>query len=121
MKFQNMLRVVFFTACIMAASSDTFGLTFGQIQALNERAIYVTQLKNHFVTRVLDSYNIPYERNDAGVVVRLRIDNQWNVVDEIDIIPVMTPDTSQPRIMAHDIFFNTDRGIFHLVSELTVR
>jgi len=121
MKFQHLLSVALCTACLVAASSDTLGLTFGQIRMLNKRAIHVTQLKNHFVTRVLDSYSIPYERNDAGVVVRLKIDNQWNTVDGIDIIPMMTPDTPQPRIMAHDIFFSTDRGIFHLVSELTVR
>ena len=121
MKLQRLLIWSLVLLFVMITFSEAFSLSYGRIRALKERAITVTQQKNHFVTRVLDSSNIPYECNQEGVVVRLKVDAQWNDITRIDIIPLMNEDGMGFRVMAHNIFFDTDRGIFHLVSELIIR
>jgi len=121
MKFKRLLICLLVFLFVMITFSEAFCLSYGRIRALKERAITVIQQKNHFVTRVLDSYKIPYECNQEGVVVRLKVDNQWNDIARIDIVPLMNVNGTGFRVMAHNIFFGTDRGTFHLVSELVIR
>jgi len=121
MKFQRLFIAVLIILCVMGTFSETYSQSYGRIRALKERAITVIQRKNHFVTRVLDSYGIPYECNQEGVVVRIGVDNQWNDVTRIDIVPLVNDDETGFRVTAHNIFFDTNRGIFHLVSQLVIR
>ena len=51
--------------------------TNGQLRALKRRAEIVTRQKNDFVARVLNSYDIPYQRTEQGVVSRLQIGTKW--------------------------------------------
>lgn len=121
MKFQRLFIAVLIILCVIVTFSETYSQSYGRIRALKERAITVIQQKNHFVTRVLDSYGIPYERNQEGVVVRIGVDNQWNDVTRIDIVPLVNDDETGFRVTAHNIFFDTNRGMFHLVSQLVIR
>ena len=121
MKFKRLLICSLVILFVMIAFSEAFSLSYGRIRALKERAVTVTQQKNHFVMRVLESYTIAYKCNLEGVVVRLKVDDQWNDIARIDIIPLMNDDGRGFRVMAHNIFFDTNKGIFHLVSELIIR
>jgi hypothetical protein len=121
MKFQRLFIAVLIILCVIVTFSETYSQSYGRIRALKERAITVIQRKNHFVTRVLDSYGIPYECNPEGVVVRIGVDNQWNDVTRIDIVPLVNDDETGFRVTAHNIFFDTSGGMFHLVSQLVIR
>jgi hypothetical protein len=121
MKFQRLFIAVLIIICVIVTFSETYSQSYGRIRALKERAITVIQQKNNFVTRVLDSYGIPYERNDEGVVIRIGVDNQWNDVTRLDIVPLVNDDEKGFRVTAHNIFFDTNRGMFHLVSQLIIR
>jgi hypothetical protein len=104
---------------VTAAFSQSY--SYGRLRALKERAITVTQQKNHFVTKVLDSYHISYRCNEQGVVVQIKVDDTWNDVSRIDIIPLVSDDTSGFQVLAHNIYFDTSGGMFHLVSQLVIR
>lgn len=95
---------------------------YGKIRALQQRAAYVTKQKNDFVARVLTSYKIPHERNTQGAVVRINMEGKWLNIHTIEIIPIIkeSPDKSQ-YVIAHELFFYTDKDILDLVSELTIR
>jgi hypothetical protein len=121
MKIKRLLIGMLILLCIIVTFSEVFAQSYGRIRALKERAITVIQRKNHFVTRVLDSYGIPYECNDEGVVIRIGVDNQWNDVIRIDIVPLVADNGAGFRVTAHNIFFDTNRGMFHLVSQLVIR
>ena len=100
---------------------QTFAQNYGQIRALKHRATTVSQQKNHFVARVLSSYNIPYQRDKQGIVLRLHIDDRWYDVNQIEIVPVTQEGENSFKIVAHEIFFYTDKDILHLVSAVTIR
>jgi len=121
MKFRRLLIAILVVLCIIISFSETYSQSYGRIRALKERAITVIQQKNNFVTRVLDSYGIPYECNHEGVVVRININDQWNDVSRIDIVPLFNDNETGFSVTAHNIFFGTDRGTFHIVSELIIR
>ena len=95
---------------------------YGKIRALQQRAAYVTKLKNDFVTRVLASYTIPHERNAQGAVTRLYVDGQWLDITAVDIVPVVkeTADKRQ-QVTAHELLFYTAEGTLDLMSDLAVR
>ncbi|MDD5167795.1 MAG: hypothetical protein PHN75_03180 [Syntrophales bacterium] len=100
----------------------THAQEYGKIHALQKRAAYVVQLKNDFVSRVLSSYAIPYERNAQGVVVRINVDGKWQEITAIEIVPILheAPDKHQ-KVASHELYFFTADGILDVVSELTIR
>lgn len=103
-------------------ASAAWSQEYGKLKALNQRAVFVTNQKNDFVTSVLTSYKIPHERNAQGIVVRINIEKTWHDVKAIEIVPVLreSADNSR-RVAAHELYFFTDGGILNLISELTVR
>lgn len=102
--------------------SLTCAQEYGRVRALKDRAAHVVRMKNDFVTRVLNAYAIPYERNLDGTVVRIKTEGRWHQVGAIEIVPVLARDKEDRfRVTAHEIFFYTPEGILDLVSELTVR
>jgi len=113
----SLLGVIF----LMISISPSFSQSYGRLRILKERAVVVTQMKNRFVTRVLDTYHIPYECNSDGVVFRMKVEDRWNIVRNIEIVPIMNDKASWLQVTAHDIFFDTDGGMFHLVSQLIIR
>jgi hypothetical protein len=95
---------------------------YGKIRALNQRAADVIKQRNDFVAQVLTSYAIRHERNEQGVVVRIKTDGRWLDVTTIEIVPVLkeTGDKRQ-QVAAHELFFYTaNGGILDLLSELTI-
>ncbi|MCE5263474.1 MAG: hypothetical protein LLG97_08060 [Deltaproteobacteria bacterium] len=95
---------------------------YGKIRALNERAAHIISLRNDFVSQVLSSYTIPYERNEQGAVVRIKMDGEWLAVSAVEIVPVMRESPEKKRqIIAHELLFYTARGLLYLDSELSVR
>jgi len=123
MRIRNMLCsivvVLFIVLTVTAAFSQSY--SYGRLRALKERAITVTQQKNHFVTRVLDSYRISYRCNEQGVVAQIKVDDTWNDVSRIDIVPLVNDDTADFQVLGHNIYFDTTGGLFHLVSQLIIR
>jgi len=95
---------------------------YGKIRALNQRAAYVIKQRNDFVAQVLISYAIPHERNEQGVVVRIKTDGRWLDVTTIEIVPVLKEAGDKRRqVAAHELFFYTaNGGILNLLSELTI-
>jgi hypothetical protein len=94
---------------------------YGQVRALKRRADTVTHQKNSFVAWVLSSYKIPYQTTEQGIVARLRIDNSWRDVNQIEIVPVTREVDGGYQVIAHEIFFYTEGEILHLVSAVTIR
>lgn len=123
MKFQRLVITILVLFFVIMTYSPVLSqsYSYGRLRALNDRAITVIQMKNRFITRVLDTYDVPYESNAEGVIVRIKVENVWNDVDRIDIVPLMSNDGEGVHVIAHNIFFGTKRGIFHLVSQLAVR
>ena len=121
MKFNRVLICSIVVLLLIIPFSESFSQSYGRISALKKRAVTVTQQKNHFLTRVLDSYSIPYECSEKGVVVRMKIDNTWKNIKRIEIVPIISDDERGLQVTAHNIFFDTDRGTFHLVSQLIIR
>jgi len=115
------LGAIIFLAAFAAAPPWVFTETYGQLRALERRAATVTRQKNDFVARVLHSYNIPYQRTEQGVVVRLRIGANWLDVNRIEIVPLVQEGEHGLQVMGHEIFFYTEGEILHLVSALTIR
>ncbi|MFO8048993.1 MAG: hypothetical protein R6U29_08170 [Desulfosudaceae bacterium] len=98
------------------------GEDFGRVRAMRQRAEDVTRQKNEFVALVLDSYKIPHQINQQGVVVRLKTKDQWHEVNSIEIVPVIKNNSNRPRrVEAHEIYFFTADGVLHLISELAIR
>ena len=114
-----MFASIILLGCVSAAHAQE---EYGKIRALQQRAAYVTKLKNDFVARVLTSYAIPNERNAQGAVTRLHVDGHWLDVTAVDIVPVLkeTPDKRQ-QVIAHELLFYTADGTLDLVSDLVVR
>jgi len=115
------LGAIIFLAAFAAAPPLLSTETCGQLRALERRAATVTRQKNDFVARVLHSYNIPYQRTEQGVVVRLRIGANWLDVNRIEIVPLVQEGEHGLQVMGHEIFFYTEGEILHLVSALTIR
>jgi len=99
----------------------TLASGYGQIRALEQRAAEVTALKNRFMSKVLDSYQVPYERNQEGMVVRIQVENLWYRIQTVEIVPVTSPSGKDLAVTGHEIYFYTDGGIFHIVTPLTAR
>ena len=55
----------------------------GRVRALQDRAETVVRQKNHFVTMALEGYEIPFQVNPQGVVVRIQVNDQWQDVTAI--------------------------------------
>jgi len=115
------LNVIVSCALVVFALPALWGQDYGQIRALENRAETVTQQKNHFVARVLHSYNIPCQVTEEGIVARLRIRNRWYDVNQIEIVPVIREVKGGYQVIAHDIFFYAEGDILHLVSAATIR
>jgi hypothetical protein len=95
---------------------------YGKIRALRERAQFVTNQKNDFVSRVLTSYKIPYERNAQGMVVRINMESKWLNITAVEIVPLLRESADKSRqVIAHELYFYTADGILDLVSELIIR
>lgn len=95
--------------------------SYGRLRVLKERAIEVTEQKNRFVRKVLDSYHVAYRCSEQGVVVQIKVDDRWNDVTRIEIVPVVTDESNGFQVMAHNIYFETAGGMLHLVSPLIIR
>ncbi|MEI7672288.1 MAG: hypothetical protein WCK00_09270 [Deltaproteobacteria bacterium] len=113
-----LLVLIMFSSGIPALHAQEYG----KIRALNQRAVYVINQRNDFVAQVLTSYTILHERNEQGVVVRIKVDGQWLNVTNIEIVPVLKEiGNKQQQVSAHKLFFYTaDGGILDLLSELTI-
>jgi hypothetical protein len=98
-----------------------FSQNYGQIRALQRRATIVVQRKNDFVARVLQSYKIPYQRTEEGVVHRLQMGGRWLDVNQIEIVPLVREEDGAPELLGHEIYFYTEKEILHLVSAITIR
>lgn len=119
MKVSAFLLVwILFSVCPPALHAQEYG----KIRALNQRAADVIKQRNDFVAQVLTSYAIPHERNEQGVVVRIKTGGRWLDVTTIEIVPVLKEAGGRYRqVAAHELFFYTaDGGILDLLSELTI-
>ncbi|MBN1381467.1 MAG: hypothetical protein JXA41_07320 [Deltaproteobacteria bacterium] len=95
---------------------------YGKIRALQKRADDVVKLRNAFVVHVLDSYAIPFDRNEQGTVVRINMEGKWLDIAGIDIIPILKNTAGKNRqVIAHEIYFYTESGVLGLMSETTIR
>jgi hypothetical protein len=115
------LGAILFLAAFLAVPPLASTESYGQLRALKRRAATVTRQKNDFVARVLHSYNIPYQRAEQGVIVRLQIGAKWLDVNRIDIVPLVRKEEHSLEVIGHEIFFYTEGEILNLVSELTIR
>jgi hypothetical protein len=115
------LNIVLCCALVVLLLPDAWAQDYGQIRALKRRAETVNQQKNHFVVRVLHSYNIPCQVTEEGIVARLHIQNRWYDVNQIEIVPVTREVEGGYQVIAHEIFFYTEGDILHLVSTATIR
>lgn len=98
-----------------------YGATYGQLRALEERAVQVTELKNRFLARVLDFYGIPNVRNKDGMVVRIQVGDRWLDIRSVEIVPVTAPAGQDPAVTGHEVFFFTDGGVFHILTPMAAR
>ncbi len=113
-----LLAVIFLLLCGPVAQAQEYG----KIRALQQRAAVVTGQKNDFVARVLTSYKIPYERNDQGMVIRIKWKANWLDITAIEIVPVLQESADKlQQVTAHELYFYTSGGILDLVSELIIR
>lgn len=119
MKIRNVILVIIMLSFTVTAA---YAQEFGKIRALAERAATIIKKKNDFVAKALVPYAIPHERNDQGIVVRIKVEGRWLTVTGIEIIPVLVelPDKSQ-NVTAHELFFYTNEGTLALLSDLTIR
>jgi len=117
--WMTITAVLFLALTVTAAFSQPY--SYGRLRALKERAVTVMEQKNRFVTRVLDSYHIAYRCNEQGVVAQIKVDDTWNDVSRIEIVPLVSDDNIGFQVMAHNIYFDTTGGMFHLVSQLIIR
>ncbi len=90
-------------------------------QALEQRAVEVTRVKNDFLRRVLNDKAIPYQIDAKGAVVAVRVGGEWAAVAKIDIVPLVPAGGGSANPTAHEITFFTDRGIYRLVSSIAAR
>ena len=113
-----LLVFILFSVCLPVLHAQEYG----KIRALNQRAAYVIQQRNDFVAKVLTSYAIPHERNEQGVVVRIKTDGRWLDITNIEIVPVLKEASGKrQQVAAHKLFFYTaNGGILDLFSELTI-
>lgn len=110
------LLYIFVVAIPEAGAQST-----GQLRAMQQRAAKVTRMKNEFVTRVLKSYAIPYKLTPEGVVGKLKLDNKWVAVHQIEIIPLAYEENDNLKVTGHEIYFYTKDKILNLESALIVR
>jgi hypothetical protein len=114
-----LLSAAFFLFCLPAAAQAQ---EYGKIRALKERAAFVTKQKNDFIDRVLTSYKIPHELNPQGIVVRVKIEERWLVIKQIEIIPLLKESADKSQSVAgHELYFYTANNILNLESELTIK
>ncbi len=119
MKFRIILLII---ASLMLTQPLAQAHEFGKIRALNQRAAFVTNQKNDFVTRVLTSYKIPFELNAQGAVVRINLEKNWLDIKAVEIVPILQESADKSRrVIAHELYFYTADGILDLVSELIIR
>ena len=122
MKRRNMISAILVSlAMFVFVSSQVWAQNYGQVRALNRRAVTVTRQKNDFVARVLHSYGIPCQVTQEGVVARLQIEKRWYDVKQIEIVPVIQEVEGGYLVTAHEIFFYTEGEILHLVSAAKIR
>jgi hypothetical protein len=113
-----LLTVAFFLLCQPFAQAQEYG----KIRAMQQRANFIINQKNDFVARVLTSYNIPYELNSQGVVVRINMEGEWFNIKTIEIVPILREAADNRRqVAAHELYFYTAHGILDLVSELIIK
>ena len=115
------MSALFLAASFLAAIPQTAAKSAGQLRAMKQRAANVTQMKNKFVTRVLEYNNIPYQLTSDGIVGRLKVQGKWIEVNRIEIVPVANEDGNDLQVTGHELFFYTKDQILHLVSSLVIR
>ena len=123
---QMKFRMIVFGAILLAAPffvaiPQTAAQSPGQLRAMKQRAAKVTLMKNKYVTRVLESNNIPYQLISDGIVGRLKIEGKGVDVSRIEIVPVANEDGNDFQVTGHELFFYTKDQILHLVSSLIIR
>jgi hypothetical protein len=116
-----LLKIIFSCALAVLLLPVAGAQNYGQIRALKNRAETVAHRKNHFVSRVLGSYNIPCQVTEEGIVARLHIQNRWYDVNQIEIVPVTAEVEGGYQVIAHEIFFYTEGEVLHLVAAATIR
>ena len=106
---------------LVLVNPQVWAQDYGQIRAMKDRAETVTRQKNHFVVKVLRSYNIPCKVTEEGIVAQLHIQNHWYDVNQIEIVPVIREIEGGYEVIAHEIFFYTESDILHLVSAAKIQ
>lgn len=117
------IRILLFVAALLFFTQPlVHAQEYGKIRALNQRAAFVTNQKNDFVAKVLNSYKIPFELNSQGIVVRINLEKKWFDIKAIEIVPILQESADKSRrVTAHELYFYTPDGILDLVSELVIR
>lgn len=93
-----------------------------QLRLMKERAEIVTKRKNLYIERVLNSYTIPYRKNEDGVVFMIEVGGRWYEVERIEIIPQMDISGVPIKGAGYEIYFLTKDGQSLLLgSDIQVR
>ena len=101
-------------AMFVLVLSQVWAQNYGQVRALKGRAATVTRQKNDFVARVLNSYGIPCQVTQEGIVARLHMENRWYDVNQIEIVPVTKQVEGGYKVTGHERFVDTEGEILHL-------
>ncbi len=88
---------------------------------MKQRAEEVQSLKNTFIRAVLDHEGIAYEADRTGFPVRILLNNAWETVYLIDIVPVSEPGAPETAIGGHGLFIYTEKEIYRIDSRLPIR
>lgn len=86
----------------------------------HSRAVMIARLKNNFVQTVLDTYHIAYKVNVRGVITKINVQDTWENVSAIDIIPEIQKEAGLEKVI-HNIYFQTEKGLLHLSSDIVIR
>lgn len=95
-----------------------FGIT---ARPMKQRAEEVTSLKNSFVRLVLEHEGIAYEADRTGLPVRIFLNNSWENVHQIEIVPMTAPGAMETQVGGHGLFIYTDKEIYRIDSNLPIR
>ena len=93
----------------------------GILRAMEKRAAVITKMKNDFVMKVLNQYKIPFNNNPQGVIIQIQVDEKWQDISTIEIVPEIMETDQGLQIIGHNIFFHTKLGILHLTSDIAIK
>ncbi len=112
--FLSIIVLQVLTSQMAVAGSDRL------VQVMNERAARITQLKNDYVTKILDNYHIFYQCSQEGAIVQIMVGKQWHSVERMEIVPEITQEKKGRQTITHNIYFHAPTGILHLASDIAI-